>query len=350
MLLARQMSTSAYASNFSCRGEIATSLSLLAMTAYQACDCYEDLQHSHLERERYMTDSQKGTLYLVAGAVMISFSAVFVKLTDVAPTVAGFYRMLFGGLMLTAIVLTRGEKLWQSRRTLLLCVVCGIIFSADLFFWHKSIHLIGPGLSTMLANFQVFFLAAFGVVILRERIGGRLAISILLAIVGLAMIVGVDFSAMTSGYRLGVIFGLLTALCYASYLIVFRKLQTGTKLGSSFFAVAMISVTSALALGFVGFIEGESFRIPDTHSLFSLIGYGLAGQVIGWVLIARGLPLVRTSNAGLILLLQPAMAFIWDVLFFDRPTALIEIVGAIIALTAIYLGSLSRPAKNTTVS
>jgi drug/metabolite transporter (DMT)-like permease len=280
---------------------------------------------------------------------MISFSAVFVKLAHVGPTVAGFYRMLFGGLILTAIVLARREKLWFTRWSAMLCVICGLIFAADLFFWHRSIHLIGPGLSTMLANFQVFFLGAFGVVILRERIGGRLAISILLAIIGLAMIVGVDFSAMTSGYRLGVIFGLLTALSYASYLIVFRKLQAGTKLGASFLSVAVISVTSALALGLVGFIEGKSFRVPDVQSLLSLVGYGLAGQVIGWVLIARGLPLVRASNAGLILLLQPAMAFVWDVLFFGRPTAPIEVVGAFVALTAIYLGSLSRPERDPTV-
>ncbi len=296
-----------------------------------------------------MTNSQRGILYLVAGAVMISFSAVFVKLAHVGPTVAGFYRMLFGGLILATIVLARREKLWFTRRAAMLCVICGLIFAADLFFWHRSIHRIGPGLSTMLANFQVFFFGAFGVVILRERIGGRLAISISLAIIGLAMIVGVDFSAMTSGYRLGVIFGLLTALSYASYLIVFRKLQTGTKLGSSFLTVAVISVTSALTLGLVGFVEGESFRIPDVQSLFSLVGYGLAGQVIGWVLIARGLPLVRTSNAGLILLLQPAMAFVWDVLFFGRPTAPIEGVGAFIALAAIYLGSLSRPERDSSV-
>lgn len=35
-------------------------------------------------------------LRLLLGAVMISFSAVFVKLTTVAPTVSAFYRMFWG--------------------------------------------------------------------------------------------------------------------------------------------------------------------------------------------------------------------------------------------------------------
>ena len=34
-----------------------------------------------------------GTLQMIAGAVMLSFSAVFVKWAHVGPTMAGFYRM-----------------------------------------------------------------------------------------------------------------------------------------------------------------------------------------------------------------------------------------------------------------
>ena len=46
--------------------------------------------------------------------------------------------------------------------------------------------------------------------------------------------------------------------------------------------------------------------------------------------------------AGLALLLQPTLSFVWDVLFFGRPMQPIEIAGAAIALFAIYLGSRSR--------
>jgi len=45
---------------------------------------------------------------------------------------------------------------------------------------------------------------------------------------------------------------------------------------------------------------------------------------------------------GLILLLQPALAFVWDILFFGRPTRAVELVGAAITLGAIYLGLTGR--------
>ena len=52
---------------------------------------------------------QNPRLRLFAGALMISFSPVFVKLTSVAPTTSGFYRVLFAGIVLALIV-------WWSTR------------------------------------------------------------------------------------------------------------------------------------------------------------------------------------------------------------------------------------------
>ena len=48
-------------------------------------------------------------------------------------------------------------------------------------------------------------------------------------------------------------------------------------------------------------------------------------------------------QAGLALLLQPTLSFVWDVLFFARPMSATELLGAGIALLAIYVGS--RPAS-----
>jgi drug/metabolite transporter (DMT)-like permease len=55
--------------------------------------------------------------------------------------------------------------------------------------------------------------------------------------------------------------------------------------------------------------------------------------------IASSLPHVTTTEAGIALLLQPALSFVWDVLFFARSMTLLELTGAVIALLAIFLGS-----------
>ena len=148
-----------------------------------------------------------GIAQLMIGATVISFSPVFVKLAQVGPTAAGFYRTFFGSIFLLIVVLVRGDTLWKGRRAFGLALACAVLFAADLTFWHRSIHYIGPGLATIMGNLQIFFLAAFGIVVFREKAGWRFLVSIPLAVAGLFMLVGVDWGQLHSGYKLGVLFG-----------------------------------------------------------------------------------------------------------------------------------------------
>ena len=288
------------------------------------------------------SQSTLGILQLIAGASMISFSAVFVKLAHVEPTMAGFYRMLFGGLILLALVWFKGERLYHGPKHLLMVLLCSLFFAMDLTFWHRSIHYVGPGLSTLLANFQVFFLTAFGIIGLRERPDLKFLISVLLAMVGLYLIVGLNWGELGTQYKTGILFGLITALFYAAYILTLRKAQFRSANRATFSTIALISLLTSFILALEALVQKEHFRVPDLQTWWALLGYGFIAQVLGWVLIARGLLKTEASRAGLILLLQPTLAFVWDILFFKRPTVPVEILGALLALFAIYLGTTSQ--------
>ena len=281
----------------------------------------------------------RGLYQLVTGAVMISFSAVFVKLADVGPTSSAFYRMFFGGLLLTAITLLLKKKLWYGWKAQSLMILCGAFFTADLTVWHRSILFTGPGLATILANFQVFFLAGFGIIVLGEKLTLRYSLSVPIGLLGLYLIMGSDWSALEPDYKLGVFLGLAAALAYSFYLLTLRRLQSLEENISPFSAIAIISLTTAAMLAIGMAWEGESFAIPNIKSWVSLVAYGVIGQVLGWVLISRGITRVEASRVGLVLLLQPSLSFIWDILFFHRPTGYTAILGCAIAVTAIYMGS-----------
>jgi drug/metabolite transporter (DMT)-like permease len=287
-----------------------------------------------------MPATRLSILYLLTGAVLISFSGVWVKISHVPPPVSAFYRVFFGGIVLLAIAAYRREVRWRGTGGLLVTVACGAFFSLDLVLYHKSIQFVGPGLGTILPNFQVFILAGIGVVFLKEKPGLKYYISIPLAIIGLFLIVGIDWHAMSPLYRLGVYLGLSAAAAYAAFLISLRKLQSDQEGASKFYVLMIVSLTTAGFLAVEVIRTGNSFGIPDMQSFLSLAALGLLSQVIGWMLITNALPHIRASLSGLILLLQPALAFVWDVLFFNRPTTPVNWVGVGIALAAIYMGTM----------
>lgn len=287
------------------------------------------------------------TVLVIAGAVILSFSSVFVELANVGPTVSGFYRLLWGGVILITISLLRNNTLRVGWSPFLIMGLAGAFFAVDLYLWHRSIHIVGPGLATILGNFQVFFVALFAVLFLGNRLNWRITTSIPVALAGLFLIVGLDWDSTADEFKWGVWLGIFTAMAYAGYILTLshsRKVDKDEI--SSFTTIGIISLVSGLILGITIFIQGEeSLAIPDLQTFGSLVGLAIMVQVVGWVMISKGLPEINVSLAALLLLLQPALAFTWDMIFFNRPTSGIELMGAGITLSAIYLGTTGRQKK-----
>ena len=292
-----------------------------------------------MSSDRTISDTRRGYIEISIGAALISFSAVWVQYANVGPAMSGFYRNLFGGIFLLIFALSRREVLWRGGRPFLVALAAAALFTADLSLWHHSILFLGPGLATLIANFQVFFLAGFGALVFKEALGWRFLVSIPLAVAGLIIVVGIDWNTLEANYQLGVYLGLVSALAYALYLLVLRKSQSDTPRLSASVNLLIISFVAAALMGAEGYMLGERFRIPNLASWAAMAAYGLFSHALGWIAISRGIAKVDASRAGLILLLQPTLTFVWDRLFFGKVMNLTAIGGAALALGAIYLGS-----------
>ncbi len=278
--------------------------------------------------------------------MMISFSGVWVKISHVTPTASAFYRVLFGGLFLLLGSLWRMEfRLFTWRQTRLV-ILCGIFFALDLVAYHYSVHYIGPGLGTILPNFQVFIMAAVGALFFKETLGAAYLWSIPLGVAGLFLVVGIQWDLLGAQYKLGIYLGLAASVCYAGFLLSLRKLQADKQKVSFFYVLMLVSWVTAGFIALEVVRTNDTFAIPDLQSLFSLTALGLFSQAVGWMLIANALPHLRISLSGLILLLQPALAFVWDVLLFGRPTSGLNWIGVVVVLGAIYAGSLGAKRNN----
>ncbi|MCF8092889.1 MAG: DMT family transporter [Desulfotignum sp.] len=288
--------------------------------------------------------THQALLRTTLGAMMISFSAVFVKLAHVNPTVSGFYRVFLGGCFLLVILLVRRELRWYGWHFLGLALVTGIFFALDLYAWHRSIKYVGPGLATILGNFEVFMVPVVGFFLYGEKPPFRLLLSVPPAMAGLFMIVGTPWGELTPDFRVGIYYGLATAVFYTGFLVMFRKMQAHADTPPAVYNLMVISFASALFLALDMVRTGASFAIPDTQSLAALGGLALMSQTLGWLLIGHSMPKIPAAVAGLVLLLQPSLSFVWDVLFFNRETSPMAWTGVALALCAIYIGATSTKA------
>ncbi len=291
-------------------------------------------------------EQHRGALIsMLMGAALIGTNGLMVRFAETPPTVSAFWRMLFAGIMLTLYVFaTRG---WQPlpRRAWLWALAPAAAFAADLWLWHRSILLVGPGLATLLANAQVFFMALAGVLLFREQLGMRFLTGIALAFFGLWLMLGGAWESLPTQYRWGVWLGLGTGICYAAYNLTLRRAQQEARASATRSllveqVLAIASLGCALLLGLAGWAEGANFAIPTWRSLCILLILAAVGHCLSWVLISKAMPHLRVALIGLLLLLQPIVAFLLDVGLLDRATTPREWLGLAFSLAGIFVAGL----------
>jgi len=282
---------------------------------------------------------------LFLGALCIGFAPVYVKLIAMGPITIAFYRCLFGFLILAPFIFkfwrppTPGTSTLTNRKFWLLIVLAGLVFAADLAVWHQSVVFVGAGMSTMLANCQVLYLAAYGVLFAGERFSWRFLLALPLAIAGIFMLVKFADADLTAanGYWFGVFLGLVTGAIYALFIVCVRSAE---RFRAGLDALPRTALVSGFGAAFLLPMAAfwEEVPLPVGRDLYLVILLALIAQVVGWYLLTKNLTKVPVSRAGLIILAQPLFATLFGAIAFNEQLNLTQLLGGALVLAAIYLG------------
>ena len=294
-------------------------------------------------------DAQRRTasLRLLFGACLIGSNGLMVRISGLPPTVSAFWRMALAGVLFAAMVtFHRGWKPIPARAWAWLAIPA-FAFAADLWLWHRSILIVGPGLATLLGNAQVFFMALAGALLFGERIGAAFVAGLALTAFGLWLLLGGDWAALPAGYRWGVWLGLATGLCYAVYNLGLKRTQSEADCdapgaASTEQVLCYAAFGTALLLAAMVGAEGASFAIPDLRVLLILLALAGIGHCLAWSLISRAMARLPVTLIGLLLLLQPLVAFLLDVLVLQHQAQPREWLGLGLALAGIFVAGMKR--------
>jgi len=283
-------------------------------------------------------------LAAVLGGSAIAFSAIFVRLSGASPATAAVFRCGYAVPFL--LVLARledrrfGPRPARARR---LALAAGVLFAADLVSWHYAIGAVGAGLATVLANLQVVVVALAAWAALGERPDPGLAVAIPVALAGVVLISGVlEERAYGEDPALGVVFGVVTAVSYAGFLLLLR--QGGSDLrrpaGPLADATAVATVASALA----GWATHDLDLVPSWPAHGWLLALALGSQVVGWLLISVSLPRLPAAVTSVLLLVQPVVAVAAGVAILGEAPSALQLLGVALILSGVATAARSRRA------
>lgn len=291
-----------------------------------------------------MNETNKPLIYLIIGGFIFALSGVAVAYSSMDTSAVGFYRMLFGGISLAIVAIVRKLSFATNRKTFVFACLAGFALALDIYWWHKSIRMVGPGLGAILTNCQTFSMAIFAYFLFKERITVIYFFSLLVAMLGIGLISGFGafFNSnanLSSEYVWGVILGLASAVAYALCVVFIKLSQSSERPIHPIINMVYLCGAATVFLLVASIIEGESLAIPDSKNFFTLLAYGLVVQGVAWLMVSSAVPHIKTSIAGLILLAEPVGTYLLDLTFFSANLTWISVIGVVLTLSAVYMGS-----------
>ncbi len=280
------------------------------------------------------------TAAALAGAIIISFSAVFYSLSGADAITGGFFRVAFALPVLFLVWWLRRHQDQRPGRDRLIALGAGVALALDMWVWHTSIGYIGTGLATLLANTQVVLVAVAAWLFFDDRPRRLVLVAIPVVLTGVALVSGIgQAEAFGEDPLRGTLLALMAAVFYTVFILTLKFANSSrSPAAGPLLDVTAGAVVTLLVIGALG--PGIDFELtwPSAGWLLAL---ALGPQVVAWLLIGYALPRLPAAETATIVLLQPALTMVWGAtIFVERPSP-IQIAGAMVVMLGVGLVAIS---------
>lgn len=304
-------------------------------------------------------NSQLPAIGLIIGCIIFGLGSLIVAHVEVGGYAMAFWRLAISGIVFTILAAVFRQKMPSAKdgdttnssinnnKALIFGLLSGAFLGFDLALWHESIYAVGPGISTLLNSLQIFFLAALGFLIFKERQTILQLISLVIALTGVVFIASPEF-ANNNHAAYGFVTGIVSASMLAASM-TFIRLTHQASPTPIFLLMQRISIGGGLAMLIPMFLFDKGQIMPTSWSdLGWIIVYGTVMQCLAWGLIAYSIPKLSLALTGLLLLSEPVAALFIDYFWLEKSINILQWTGAALTMLAIYLGSLKpKPLTQT---
>ena len=295
-------------------------------------------------------------LVLVFGILAVSTASVFIRNAQAyAPSlVIAAYRLGLATLFLAPVALTRrrNELSALTGRELGLSLLSGLFLAIHFATWITSLEFTSVTSSVVLVTTTPLWVALLAPSTIKEPLTRPVLFGLSLAMLG-GIAIGVsDVCAWSGGLScepsrelikqgalLGDFLALVGALGAAGYILIGRRLRSGMSLIGYIFVVYGVA---ALALVVFMLLAGDQpFGYPSQAYLWFLL-LALIPQLLGHSSFNWALGYLSAAYVSISLLGEPIGSSILAYFFLNEIPGTIEIIGAILILTGIYIASRSQ--------
>jgi drug/metabolite transporter (DMT)-like permease len=277
-------------------------------------------------------------LVLLAGIWGWSFLFIKVAVKGMPPVAVACTRCTLGALVLLAVLRSARLRLPADLRTWRDMAVMGVLGSAipfSLLAWAEQPGRISSALTSVLNASTPLFAAAFGAVLLRERLRPVQLGGLLLGLGGVAIAAGLGGGDLNSSSVTGESAAVAAAACYGlTFAFAQRRLSGIEPMTAATGQVLTAAIALLVPAGLAVSDRGVSLTFTRVVALLLL---GMVGTGVAYVLNYRSIAELGPTTASVVTYVAPVVAVAVGVVFLGEEFQLRMIAGGLLTVAGIVL-------------
>jgi drug/metabolite transporter (DMT)-like permease len=250
-----------------------------------------------------------------------------------------FYRFTISCLFVFLYLFLKKENFKLKLNELVITAILGLLygFSADFLF--VGYDLLTPGIASTILFVYPVFVAIMLWLFFKEKLSKNTFIAIAITLLGVLVLSMKDNSFKINLLGLGVC--ILSALCYASYMLIVNK----SKIEISGIMITFYSMGfTAIYYLCKAFYNDVSIVVP-TEILLNLTVFALVTTVLSISCLIYAIQLIGSTPTAIMGALEPVVAVLISVLLFGEKLTLSLSLGVIFIIAGVTLNVISDARK-----
>jgi drug/metabolite transporter (DMT)-like permease len=255
-----------------------------------------------------------------------------------------FYRFAISCLFVLVYLLFKKENFKLKLKELVITLILGLLYglSADCLF--IGYDLLTPGIASTILFVYPVFVAIMLWIFFKEKLSKSTFIAIAITLLGVFVLSMKDNSFKINLLGLGV--SILSALCYATYMLIVNK----SKIEISGIVVTFYSMLFTAIYYLCKAFYNDISIIAPTDILFDLTIFALVTTVLSITCLIYAIQLIGSTPTAIMGAIEPIVAVLISVILFNEKLTLSLSLGVIFIIIGVVLNIISdaKIAKRST--
>ena len=291
-----------------------------------------------------MKKNQSKLLFILSMLIFGSIG-IFRKYIPLSSSVIAFSRGFIGVLFLLVLILLKKDKLNKKsiKDKLWLLIISGSFIGLNWVFLFESYKYTSVATATLCYYMAPIFVMIASTFLFKERLSLINVVCILIALIGMVFVSGVIETGFNDKNTLiGVIYGLLAALLYASVIIINKFMKPIPSIDKT---VMQLLFSVVILIPYI--LIGQEFRgmIINLEIILLLLIVGVVHTGLAYALYFDSMKGLKTQSIAILSYIDPVVAIILSALILKENMSIFAIIGAVLILGSTFINEMINNRK-----